>query len=161
MTQQCGRLLLLVVVGEAGVVVGGGGEGEKGKINTASALFPARQSEGIHCGGMMIYVRGGRAVRVRRGRRCAPIMINALHPGDWPASTTPTPAPPSTGPLPPSGGCGANGSRRRRRESVRQLKLSQASKHSTRFASGVDQSGRLAASVQGRGRSCCIADGSP
>lgn len=25
----------------------------------------------------MIYVRGGRAVRVRQGRRCAPIMINA------------------------------------------------------------------------------------
>ncbi len=25
----------------------------------------------------MIYVRGGRAVRVRHGRRCAPIMINA------------------------------------------------------------------------------------
>lgn len=80
--------------GGGGGGVGGGGEGEKGKINTASALFPARQSEGIYCGGMMIYVRGGRAVRVRRGRRCAPIMINALHPGDCPTTATPTPPPP-------------------------------------------------------------------
>lgn len=60
----------------------GDGEGEKGKIDTPGALFLARPSEGIYCGGMMIYVRGGGAVGVRGGRRCAPIMMNALHPGD-------------------------------------------------------------------------------
>lgn len=52
------------------VAVGvGGGGGEKGEIDTASALFPARRSEGIYCGGMMIYVRGGGAVGVRRGTK--------------------------------------------------------------------------------------------
>lgn len=56
----------------------------------------------------MIYVRGGRAVRVRRGRRCAPIMINALHPGDNPTSflsppprPTHTPARATHHPIPP------------------------------------------------------------
>lgn len=50
----------------------------------------------------MIYVRGGRAVRVRWGRRCAPIMINALHPGDNPASAlSATATPPHTHPTPP------------------------------------------------------------
>ena len=76
--------------------VGAGGEetwkakGEKGKINTTSTLFPWHGKErGSIVGGMMIYVRGGRAVRVRRGRRCAPIMINAPPLLSWrqPSST--------------------------------------------------------------------------
>lgn len=93
MTQQCSLLVEGEGARRAHGAAGGEetekAEGEKGKINTASALFsPAWQREGIYCGGMMIYVRGGKAVRVRRGRRCAPIMINApLHPGNNPAST--------------------------------------------------------------------------
>lgn len=59
-------------------------EGEKGKINTTRTVW---KKEGIYWGGMMIYVRGVRAVRVRWWRRCAPIMINAfLQPGDNPAN---------------------------------------------------------------------------
>ena len=50
---------------------------EQGKINRGCRIFPGMAEQGIHCGGIMIYVRGGRAVRVRQGRRCAPIMINA------------------------------------------------------------------------------------
>lgn len=67
-----------------------------------------------------------------------------------------------TGPLPPGGGCGANGRsrRRRRRRScggrprrISWLQLSQASKSSTRFGSKVNQSG----SLKGKGRSHSIA----
>lgn len=51
----------------------------------------------------MIYVRGGRAVRVQQGRRCAPIMINAP-PSSWrqPSHTTLLPpTPPLTFPFIP------------------------------------------------------------
>lgn len=43
MTQQCGRLVAAAVVVGG---VGGVGEGEKGKINTASALFPGAAERG-------------------------------------------------------------------------------------------------------------------
>lgn len=66
MTQQCSHLVKGVAGG--GVEETGKAKGEKGKINTTSTL--AWQREGIYCGGMMIYVRGVRAVWVRRGRRC-------------------------------------------------------------------------------------------
>lgn len=87
MTQQCGRLVAVAVGGGGGRV----GEGEKGKINTASALFSGAAERGDLLWGNDDLCRGGRAVRVRGGRRCAPIMINALHPGDVAASATPTP----------------------------------------------------------------------
>lgn len=65
-----------------------------------------------------------------------------------------------TGPLPPGGGCGANGRSSRRRRScggrprrISWLQLSQASKSSTRFGSKVNQSG----SLKGRGWSYSIA----
>lgn len=50
---------------------GGGGEGGggEGEIDAAGAPFPARRSEGIYCGGMMIYVRGGGCVGDEGARR--------------------------------------------------------------------------------------------
>lgn len=41
-------------------------EGEAGKSIQLHTFSPEWQRKGIYCGGMMIYVRGRKAVRVRR-----------------------------------------------------------------------------------------------
>lgn len=96
MTQQCGWLV-------EGSRKDEEGRRRKRKNQYSQRTFsPAWKREGIYCGGMMIYVRGGRAVRVRRGWRCEPIMINALHPGDCPACSRPESTPTCATPSHPS-----------------------------------------------------------
>lgn len=80
----------------------GKGRGRKGKINTSSTLFSS-MGRGDLLWRNYDLCRGGRAVRVRQGRRCAPIMINAP-PSSWrqPSRTTLLPpAPPLTFPFIP------------------------------------------------------------
>lgn len=61
-----------------GIEPRGKAEGGEGEIDMSGTL-PLYGREGIYYGKIMIYVSSGGDIRVSKGWRCAPIMMNAPH----------------------------------------------------------------------------------